>query len=84
MGMSGKDYDRFAGDYTPNKDRRIAEWRAKKKKEDEESIQRKMDILHGRAEPNKYGGRITAFHESHGKEDQYPTTLFDDNGNPNF
>ena len=40
MGMSGKDYDRAYPDYTPNKDKRMAEWRAKKaaerKKSDEE------------------------------------------------
>lgn len=30
MGLSGSQYDRFAGDFTPNKDRRIAEWRKKK------------------------------------------------------
>jgi hypothetical protein len=34
MGLSGKDYDRFSGpDFTPNKDRRMAEWRKKKEAE---------------------------------------------------
>lgn len=81
--MSGKDYDRVS-DYTPNKDRRMAEWRAKKDKEKKEDQQRRMDILTGRAEPNKYGGRAAGFHAAHGKEDQMPTTLFDDYGFPNF
>lgn len=31
MGLSGKDYDRFSGpDFTPNKNRRMAEWRKNK------------------------------------------------------
>jgi hypothetical protein len=84
MGMSGEDYDRYSGDFTPNKNRRMAEWRAKRKQQDADSLQRKMDILHGRAEPNKYGNRSQEFHEAHGKEDQMPTTLFDNLGNPNF
>jgi hypothetical protein len=34
MGLSGKDYDRFSGpEFTPNKDRRLAEWRKKKEAE---------------------------------------------------
>lgn len=37
MGLSGKDYDRFNPDYTPNKDRRMAEWREKKKKQKKDS-----------------------------------------------
>ena len=39
MGISGRDYDRFAGpDFTPNKDRKMAEWRAKK------DAERKADL----------------------------------------
>ena len=34
MGLSGKDYDKFSGpEFTPNKDRRLAEWRKKKEAE---------------------------------------------------
>lgn len=45
--MSGKDYDRFAGDYTPNKDRRMAEWRAKKAKQRKESEEAHREKLKG-------------------------------------
>ena len=37
MGLSGEQYDRFNPDYTPNKDRRMAEWRAKKAKQKKDS-----------------------------------------------
>lgn len=30
MGLSGEQYDRFSRDYSPNRDRRMAEWRKKK------------------------------------------------------
>lgn len=42
MGISGREYDRFAGpDYTPNKDRRMAEWRKKKDAERKSELERK-------------------------------------------
>lgn len=46
--MSGKDYDRANPDYTPNKDRRMAEWRAKK------DAERKADLeARGKAEAER-------------------------------
>lgn len=33
MGMSGEEYDRYAGDYSPNKDRKLNEWRARREEE---------------------------------------------------
>lgn len=36
MGLSGEEYDRQNPQYTPNKDRRMKEWREKKKKKQEE------------------------------------------------
>ena len=42
MGLSGKDYDRFSGpEYTPNKDRRMAEWRKKKDAERQADLEAK-------------------------------------------
>lgn len=42
MGLSGKDYDRFSGpEYTPNKDRRMAEWRKKKDAERQADLEEK-------------------------------------------
>lgn len=42
MGISGRDYDRFSGpDFTPNKDRRMAEWRAKKDAERKAELENK-------------------------------------------
>lgn len=42
MGISGREYDRFAGpDYTPNKDRRMAEWRKKKDAERQAELERR-------------------------------------------
>lgn len=37
MGLSGEQYDRVNHGYTPNKDRRMAEWRAKKSKQKKDS-----------------------------------------------
>lgn len=88
MGMSGEEYDRSNSEYQPNKDKRMAEWRAKKKKEKEEAdkryIERYYNIIHGREEEPKRGPirsenpRQDVFHESHGKDDQKPWTLFPD------
>lgn len=42
MGISGEEYDRFAGpDFTPNKDRRMAEWRKKKEAERQEDLEKR-------------------------------------------
>lgn len=54
MGMSGEEYDRQYPDYTPNKDRRMAEWRAKKAKEREEQ-DRQGAADAAREERRRYG-----------------------------
>jgi hypothetical protein len=42
MGISGEQYDKFSGpEYTPNKDRRMAEWRKKKESERTADLEKK-------------------------------------------
>jgi len=38
MGLSGEQYDRFNREYSPNRDRRMAEWRQKKDAERKEEL----------------------------------------------
>lgn len=62
--MSGREYDEYAGDYTPNKDRRIKEWREKKaakKKEDSEAIARRAASSESaKEERRELAGPVTA------------------------
>lgn len=42
MGISGEQYDKFSGpEFTPNKDRRMAEWRKKKESERKADLEKK-------------------------------------------
>ena len=52
--MSGEEYDRQYPQYQPNKDRRMAEWRAKKDKEREEQ-DRQGAADAAREERRRYG-----------------------------
>lgn len=43
-GIGGEQYDRFSGpDFTPNKDRRMAEWRKKKDAEKKADLEKKAE-----------------------------------------
>lgn len=42
MGINGEQYDKFSGpEFTPNKDRRMAEWRKKKESERKADLEKK-------------------------------------------
>ena len=41
MGLSGEQYDRFNREFSPNRDRRMAEWRQKKNAERKAELEKK-------------------------------------------
>ena len=61
MGLSGKDYDKFSGpEFTPNKDRRMAEWHKKKNAENTASLEAKASDESSRASKSEDKPEITA------------------------
>ena len=61
MGLSGKDYDKFSGpEFTPNKDRRLAEWRKKKDAENSANLaeQGKAEAARASAAEDKPEGTV--------------------------